>query len=333
MPPARAEASALRLDVDAPGPVKRVAIAAARLAVLGALLSVVSLVPWHPLTLLEHFRLQLLVGSATAALAAGLLRQRGWFDAAAICALLDLLLVTPGLSGARAAGPSGGVTVRLLLANVRTNNPDMASVARAIEELSPDVVVLIEPNRRWFTALRPALAGYRGQREVDDAGNFGVGVYVRGELRSTVEHLGSRLPTVVAQVELDSGQAAPFTLLATHPIPPVDEGNDRSHRRQMQALAERVAALRGPVVLAGDLNATPWSRPFARLLAASGLRDSRAGFGLQATFPVSGGTSLLRLPIDHVLISSEIGVRSRRVERDLGSDHLPVLVELGLPPR
>lgn len=308
------------------------AISLTRVGVLVALLSVVSLLPWHPFTLLEHFRLQLLVGSAAVALIAGLLRMRLWFDVAALCALLDLLLVTSGLSGTRAAGPADGVVVRLLLANVRTHNSETELTARAIGDLKPDVVVLIEPNHTWFTALRPALAGYRGQREVDDAGNFGIGVYVRGELRATVEQLGSRLPTVVAQVALDAAaSAAPFTLIATHPIPPVAEANDRMHRRQMEALADRVRALRGPVILAGDLNATPWSRPFVRLLERSGLRDSRAGFGLHATFPTSGATDLLRMPIDHVLISREIGVRARRVERDLGSDHLPVLIELVMP--
>ncbi len=309
------------------------AIAVTRVGVLVALLSVVSLAPWHPLTLLEHFRLQLLAGSAAVAVAAGLLRQRLWFDVAVLCALLDLVLVTPGLSGVRPAGPVDGVTVRLLLANVRTHNSEMEGTARAIRELNPDVVVLIEPNRTWFEALRPALAGYRGQREVDDAGNFGLGVYVRGELRSTVEQLGSPLPTVVAHVSLDSPDAAPFHLIATHPIPPVVEENDRMHSRQMEALARRVNSLGGPVILAGDLNATPWSRPFARLIERSGLRDSRAGFGVHATFPANAATDLLRIPIDHVLISPGIGVRTRRVERDVGSDHLPVLVELVLPGR
>lgn len=313
------------------------ALGVTKVGVLVALLSVVSLLPWHPITLLEHFRFQLLAGSAAVALAAGLLRLRLWFDVVLLCALLDLVLVTPGLSGVPAAGPADGVTVRLLLANVRTHNNEREGTARAIKELDPDIVVLIEPNHRWFAALRPALTGYRGQREVDDAGNFGLGVYVRGELRSTVEHLGYRMPSVVAQVELDarvSGEvAAPFTLIATHPIPPVDAGNDVIQRQQLDGLARRVRSLRGPVVLAGDLNATPWSRPFASLLESSGLRDSRAGFGMHATFPSSGVTDLLRIPIDHVLISPGIGVRTRRVERDVGSDHLPVLIELVMPRR
>ena len=57
--------------------------------------------------------------------------------------------------------------------------------------------------------------------------------------------------------------------------------------------------------------------------------DTRAGFGVQPTFPASSW--LVRIPIDHVLVSCSVGVTERRVERDVGSDHLPVVVDLKLP--
>jgi endonuclease/exonuclease/phosphatase (EEP) superfamily protein YafD len=312
-----------------------VAIALVRLGVLVGLLSVASLLPWHPLPLLEHFRLQLLAGCAVVALGAALLRQGGWIDVVALCALLDLLLVTPGLSGSAPAGPPDGVKVRLLLANVHTENRDHAAVARLIEELSPDIVALVEPDEAWFEALRPALASYPARREVPDAGNFGIALYARGEMKITIEHLGSSLPTLVAQVVLTApSQAAPLSIVLTHPIPPMSRDSAASQARQLDAIAARLATLPEPRILAGDFNTTPWSRSFARLLRATGLHDSRAGFGVQASFPSNDGVlSLLRIPIDHVLLSPSIGVLDRRLERDIGSDHLPVLVDLLVPRR
>jgi endonuclease/exonuclease/phosphatase (EEP) superfamily protein YafD len=85
------------------------------------------------------------------------------------------------------------------------------------------------------------------------------------------------------------------------------------------------------VLVMGDLNATPWSRPFRRLLRRSALCDSRAGFGVQASFPAA--STLLRLPIDHLLASCGVGVRARRIGRDVGSDHLPVIVDVVVPVR
>jgi endonuclease/exonuclease/phosphatase (EEP) superfamily protein YafD len=83
------------------------------------------------------------------------------------------------------------------------------------------------------------------------------------------------------------------------------------------------------VIVMGDLNATPWSQPFRRLVARSGLCDSRAGFGIAASYPAD--STVLRIPIDHVLITCSIGVADRRVERDIGSDHRPVIVDLVVP--
>ena len=119
------------------------------------------------------------------------------------------------------------------------------------------------------------------------------------------------------------------TFLLVHPPPPVQRAMFDEQQRQLDAIAARVRALDGPVVVLGDLNATPWSRPFARLVAESGLLDTRAGFGVQASFPAA--EPLLRIPIDHVLVSPGVGVTARRIERDVGSDHLPVYIELRIP--
>ena len=79
-------------------------------------------------------------------------------------------------------------------------------------------------------------------------------------------------------------------------------------------------------MVVGDLNCTPWSPHFRRLLRDAGLRDVARGRGLEPTwYP----TSLpLGIPIDHVLVSDEIGVANRELGSDLGSDHRPVRVEI-----
>jgi endonuclease/exonuclease/phosphatase (EEP) superfamily protein YafD len=79
----------------------------------------------------------------------------------------------------------------------------------------------------------------------------------------------------------------------------------------------------------GDFNATPWSRPYRRLHNGTGTCDTRAGYGVQASYPADSW--LLRIPIDHVLASCNVGVRDRRIGPDVGSDHLPVIVDLVLP--
>lgn len=308
--------------------------AVAALAAVATALVALSLVPMYPLTLLEHFRLQLLFACAAATLLATLARLPVWFDLALANTLLALVLVTPALAGEPLPAPPGAVRVRVLLANVLTSNPEHARLSALIEETKPDLVALVEPNRTWFSALTPAVAGFRGRAEVDDSANFGLALYARGQLTSTVEQLGPSQATVVATVTFDDVAAMPLTVVLTHPLPPMTEAAHAIHQRHLEAIAERVAELPGPLLLLGDLNTTPWARSFAKLARTTGLADTRRGFGVHPTYPAFPGfAKAVRIPIDHALVSPEIGVLDRRVERAIGSDHLPVLLDLALPPR
>jgi endonuclease/exonuclease/phosphatase (EEP) superfamily protein YafD len=95
---------------------------------------------------------------------------------------------------------------------------------------------------------------------------------------------------------------------------------------QLSMVADWAAERAGPVVLVGDLNTTSWSPFFSDLLSASGLRDSRLGYGVEATWPWF--PLPLRIPIDHCLVSSHFDVKARRVGRNVSSDHRPIVVEL-----
>ena len=50
---------------------------------------------------------------------------------------------------------------------------------------------------------------------------------------------------------------------------------------------------------------------------------------LAASFP--SDMAVLRIPVDHLLASCSIGVRERRIGPQVGSDHLPVIVDLTIP--
>ena len=90
-------------------------------------------------------------------------------------------------------------------------------------------------------------------------------------------------------------------------------------------LAGVARGLPEPVLVLGDLNASPWSSHFRRFLRDSGLRDSAQGRGVQPTWPA--GMPWLWIPIDHCLHSPQLQVVARHVGPNLGSDHYPVVVD------
>ena len=102
---------------------------------------------------------------------------------------------------------------------------------------------------------------------------------------------------------------------------------DRERRlREVQRIIDVASGLRGPVIVAGDLNVTSFSPYFTVLLHEGNLRDSRQGFGLQTSW--TPGLWLFGATIDHCLITSDLAVRRHTIGPHLGSDHRPVSIVL-----
>jgi endonuclease/exonuclease/phosphatase (EEP) superfamily protein YafD len=117
-----------------------------------------------------------------------------------------------------------------------------------------------------------------------------------------------------------------LTVVASHPVPPISATNTSLRNQQVMELSRFLAGTEGPTILMADLNMTPWSPTFETLLDQSGLHNTGLGWGLQATWPA--GVFLLRVPIDHVLVSPGVMVLNRMIGPHLGSDHLPVIIDL-----
>jgi endonuclease/exonuclease/phosphatase (EEP) superfamily protein YafD len=93
-------------------------------------------------------------------------------------------------------------------------------------------------------------------------------------------------------------------------------------------IAERVRKETGNVLVAGDFNLTPWSPHFTRFIEQTGLSDCALGHGLLATWPSQ--VLPVRIRIDHCFASRQWRVRNVDVGPKLGSDHLPMTVDLAL---
>jgi endonuclease/exonuclease/phosphatase (EEP) superfamily protein YafD len=183
----------------------------------------------------------------------------------------------------------------------------------------------MEVDGLWLAAIEDALEPFphRVERPRDD--NFGIALYSRLPFRNAgPQELGeAEVPSVVGRLKIGDKT---LTVLGTHPLPPTNESGAKLRNDQLRAVAKYLQPSEGPRLVMGDLNTTSWSPHFADMLATAGLQDSRRGFGIQPTWTALGG--LIRLPIDHVLVGPEITVTSRRVGRDIGSDHRPVIVDL-----
>ena len=137
-------------------------------------------------------------------------------------------------------------------------------------------------------------------------------------------------PVIAYDLCQDDTNDACVRLVGLHAIAPFGAHIAAQHDEQLAIAATLArAAPQGQAIVAGDLNTTPWSPMFGRLLSDGGLRDAALGRSITATWmsrqPVVG------LAIDHVLASPQIVVQHYDVGPDLGSDHLPVIAGLHVP--
>ncbi|HEV3121596.1 MAG TPA: endonuclease/exonuclease/phosphatase family protein, partial [Isosphaeraceae bacterium] len=114
-------------------------------------------------------------------------------------------------------------------------------------------------------------------------------------------------------------------LWLVHPSNPLSERGRHSSNGELAALAGRIRSTPGSHVVFGDLNRTDGSPFFQDFERVSGLRDSRLGFGRQASWPV---WSPYQIAIDHAFVSPDLAVTDRRLGPKIGSDHRPLLLEV-----
>lgn len=297
-------------------------------AAAGVLACIASLVGflgrhWWGFELASHFRVQYALALALAASVFAIRRRRVWAAIFAAVALLDAIPLLSRLpTGAEAQASANQPVLRAMLANVNSANRDYPRIRATIVDRDPDFVVLLEVTP-WLIDRLTDLASrypYRAAEPRED--NFGIALLSRRPfLRADVVRLGAPgLPSIIAEFADDRRR---FILLGTHPLPPVGAAQARDRNDQLAQLAEFAQRARQPVLLLGDLNISPWSPYFERLLADSGLRDS--GRGILPSWPV--GWPPLWIPIDHALFSAGIRIRHRETGSDLGSDHYPIIVD------
>jgi endonuclease/exonuclease/phosphatase (EEP) superfamily protein YafD len=284
---------------------------------------------WWICDLFCHFRVQL---SAVLLTAASLHLIRRDFRRSVIFVLFampNLGTIVPLYLGDAPTAPAGAVSYRAMLANVNTRLGNPRKVVAAIEQFEPDIVVLEEVDDSWMALLSEGLKAYTHKTAMPRDDNFGLAVYSKYPMRGEVRYFSnSEVPSVVAEIDTPQGT---FTLIGTHAVPPASAENTRLRDDHLSQIPETVRAAKSPVLLLGDLNATPWCSSFQQLVRESGLRDSSRGRGVQPTWP--SFMPLLWIPIDHCLYGPGIQVTNKRVGPNIGSDHYPVVIDFVLQSR
>jgi len=196
-------------------------------------------------------------------------------------------------------------------------NTDLESVAAVIRQERPDILFMQEVGKEIF----PLLSGLYGEEELFFALNH-VGVIV------------SRFPLTALSVQQYGRNAAELnisgvkvTLWNVH----LQKSfvSSRTQMQQIREVLESVVRAPGPVIVAGDFNATPGGDPYilTRKLLHNAYEDAGFGFGFTFPTPVRQiGALMPFIRIDHIFYNDYFSVIDSYVVKQAGgSDHYPIV--------
>lgn len=239
--------------------------------------------------------------------------------------------------------------IRILVFNIHAGKDakgvdNLQAVADLVKRTDADLVLLQEVDRgttrsggvdqldrlaaltKHAPAFAPSLVNYQG-------GQYGIAALAR-------EFVGyhATIPLAVTPVQTRSGSREPrvallayatvrgasWRLLNTH-VDPGDAAARAQELRQVAAVAREQQAAGRPLVVGGDLNATPEDPGLAPLRDA-GLRDAwvECGRGDGFTFPSHAPVKR----IDYLWLPGNLACASATVLDTTISDHRPLLVTL-----
>lgn len=305
------------------------------LAVVGAVAATagafLAYVHWT-LDLLSHFRLQYVVVTFFLVIAALFLRMRATALLGGVVAAVNLAAIAPYLMSV--AEPSGAntETIRMLTVNVSAHNHNYQALRDLIADYQPDVVGLQETDQAWVDALHRVAADYPYRILRPEEGAYGLVLLSRFPLHeiATSPYREEGVQTaILAEMDFEDSRVQ---VALVHLMAPMSTSKSAMRNRQLETLAGHFRNSREMEgILLGDLNTTPWSPFYSVLEKGTGLVNVARGNGYQATWPSK--FFFLRIPIDHGLVSEGLSVVRVRTGPDIGSDHLPVIVDVAIIPK
>jgi endonuclease/exonuclease/phosphatase (EEP) superfamily protein YafD len=279
--------------------------------------------------LASHFRAHFLVLSVIVALLCAFTQKYYSLTFAIICIGFNSLLILPhyqkNTDTSSVTSNTHQAPIKLLLSNVLSSNQQFQTLLDLIEQEQPDIITLQEVTPQWAQALKKLNKIYPYSHIEARQDNFGIAFYSRiPALTIDTQFYGhAELPSITAQITVGK---TPLTIIASHPLPPINTQLYQLRNQQLQAIAKVTKTIDQPIIVLGDLNTSQWSSHFQAFKNNSRLKNARKGFGILPTWPSQ--LPMIGIAIDHILLSPEIHVESINTGPNIGSDHLPVIATI-----
>jgi endonuclease/exonuclease/phosphatase (EEP) superfamily protein YafD len=236
----------------------------------------------------------------------------------AISAWPQIKAQSPEIVGTVAGGERA---VKLMSFNTWFYNDEVDAIGAEIERQAPDIVMMVEfgSNKKpLFERFRQA---FPYQHNCLDKEFCNLAVLSKFPIIAAETHVDWAGPPVIRVAF--GPELGGLNLVGVHTI---RFPYQRSHLKQIVELAKLLERMPGRMVVAGDFNATPFSRVLQSFEAYTGLNRITS----IPTWPAR--LSLPQIGIDQIFVGDGIRVlEAPRIGANAGSDHYPVIATIAVP--
>jgi endonuclease/exonuclease/phosphatase (EEP) superfamily protein YafD len=212
--------------------------------------------------------------------------------------------------------------LRVVSFNMFARNKNFVRILDFIQNSNADVVLIQEatiPSLKQFENLRSMYPQLKYQ---PNRNNHGLVVLSHYPIKK-LEAGNFKVPYLLARIKVNNNTV---TIANTHLFTPTSSWRFQNRNAELNDLGTIVSSAKGSVIVAGDLNMSVWSPYYAQFKRKTHLKDARSGFGVIPTWPTF--VPPVMIPIDHFLVSSNVKVVDLHTGPDIGSDHLPLVLDV-----
>lgn len=254
-----------------------------------------------------------------------------WLILSFVCILLNLAPIMPWyFTKNQPVFNTKYEQVKILVFNVLHQNQRYHDAIKLVRDRNIDLAAFLEATPPWDTellALKEILPYHFSAKQLQ------IELYSKYPFKEPeIQIFGNHRGLLFSQLTVGK---ANFLFVATHAYPQLFFGDWGWHNRNKQleeGIGKQFKKVAQPLIVGGDLNVTMWSSQYQSMIANSGLRNARQGYGILPTqsvfFPQ---IPWLAIPIDHFLVSKDILVTNMQTGGNIGSDHLPILLDALIP--
>ena len=233
-----------------------------------------------------------------------------------------------------AGRPDPENTISLLMSNVLMENEEHEKLIAIVKQRQPDVLLAVETDERWATALEEALGDEYPHRQLHPQDNYyGMVLFSKLPMKAKVRFLvQDDIPSIHARLQLRSGIEVELHGLHPRPPEPIRDQDSAPRDAELIVVGRNIEKEKKdtPTIVAGDLNDVAWSETSQLFVRLSGLLDPRVGRGFYNSF--NAKNPMARFPLDHIFHSKHFRLAALERLPPIGSDHFPIFASLQYAP-